>query len=223
MMVWPDMSASWTEHDTEPDPVHRQRAYSAFDYLDRLRPEDVGAQSDAFDKCSPFLRFDDPARELFKDWRRKLEARLRSDELHPAVESHLAKYRKLVPSLALIHHVVSGSTGPVGVVPVLAALAWADFLESHAHRIYHAGAAATVHGSHAIIRGLRAGKLESPFTVRDITHKNWSPMGDDPQKVRQALELIEEYQWVRSVEVTPGPSGGRPTTRYTCNPKGLAR
>jgi putative DNA primase/helicase len=38
-----------------------------------------------------------------------LEKRLRGD-LHPALESHLAKYRKLVPALALICHLVDGGT-----------------------------------------------------------------------------------------------------------------
>ena len=221
MMVWPDMSPNWTEHDREPDPVHRQRAFAAFDYLDRMKPEDIGAAPDAFERCNPFLRFDPEALEAFKDWRRALESRLRSDEMHPAMESHLAKYRKLVPSLALIYHLASGTTGPVGVTAVLAALAWAEFLESHAQRIFQAGTAGAVDGAKAILRNLRSGRLEGPFTVRDITHKNWSPMGDDPNRVRQSLDLLEDHAWVRSVEVPTGPSGGRPTTRYLVNPKGV--
>lgn len=81
----------------------------------------------------------------------------------------------------------------------MAALAWADFLESHAQRIYHAGAAGTVDGAHAIIRGLRGGKLDLPFTVRDVIRKNWSPLGEDAGKVRQALDLLEDHGWVRSI------------------------
>ena len=84
-----------------------------------------------------------------KDWRRALEGRLRSDEMHPAMESHLAKYRKLVPSLALIYHLASGGTGAVGVTAVLAALSWTEFLESHAQRIFQIAdrvSRVTVHG-----------------------------------------------------------------------------
>ena len=223
MTVWPDMPRNWTEHDREPHPDHRKRAFDAFDYLDRIGPEHVGAQIDAFEKSNPFLRFDDAGQEIFRDWRKAHEARLRSDELHPALESHLAKYRKMVPSLALIHHLASAQTGPVGELSVLSALAWADFLESHAHRIFGAGAAGAVDGAQAILRGLRSGKLEPRFSARDIQRRNWSPMGDDITKVKAALDLLDDHHWVRSFDVPTTTSGGRPTTIYTANPKGLSR
>lgn len=223
MTVWPDMSPDWQEHDRQPNPEYRRRAFEMFDHLDRLTAGDVGAVADAFDKCGPFLRFDDAGLAEFRDWRHSHEARLRSDELHPALESHLAKYRKLVPALALIHHLTSGGTGPVGVSSVLGALAWAEFLESHAHRIYHAGAATAVDGAKAILRGLRRGALDRTFTAREVAQKNWSPMGEDRNKVGEALDLLEEKHWLRSTEVKPGLQGGRPTVRFVANPKGLTR
>lgn len=223
MTVWPDMPRTWTEHDREPDPVYRKRAFDAFDYLDRIQPEDIGAQLDAFEKGNPFLRFDEAGQEIFRDWRKGHEARLRSDELHPALESHLAKYRKLIPSLALIHHLASGQTGPVGELSVLSALAWADFLESHAHRIFGAGAAGAVDGAHAILRGLRSGKLEPRFSARDIHRRNWSPMGEDITKVKAALDLLEEFGWIRATDMPTTGAGGRPTTIYTANAKAISR
>ncbi len=54
----------------------------------------------------PFLRFAPDAQALFDAWRAKLEATLRSDDDHPVVVSHLAKYRSLMPSLALIVHLI---------------------------------------------------------------------------------------------------------------------
>src|SRR3546814_6372737 len=72
-----------------------------------MTPDRIGAAFDPYDKGGAYLRFDDAGFELFREWRAGLEHRLRSGELHPAVESHLAKYRKLVPSLALIHHLRS--------------------------------------------------------------------------------------------------------------------
>lgn len=222
MIVWPDMPSDWQEHDREPDSEHRARAFGAFTALDLLTPESVGAEADQFDKSSPFLRFGGEAQELFKDWRRGHERRLRQDELHAALESHLAKYRKLVPALALIHHLASGEGGPVGVSAVLAALAWADFLESHAQRIYHAGAASAVDGAKAVVRHLKRGALESPFTVNEIAHKNWSPLGEDRQRINDALDLLEDRGWLRSLEAEPGPQGGRPTKRFVFNPKAIA-
>ena len=222
MLVWPDMSGNWEEHDREPDTVHRKRAFDVFNHLDMLTPESAGATFDEFDRDSPFLRFDPGAQELFRDWRRDLEVRLRQGELNPALESHVAKYRKLVPSLALIHHLASEETGAVGVSAVLAALSWAEFLESHAQRIYHAGSASAVDGAKAIVRHLKRGALEGPFTANEIAHKNWSPLGEDRQRITDALDLLEDRDWVRSVDALPGPNGGRPTKRFSVNPKALA-
>src|SRR3546814_15498127 len=95
MMVWPDMPRTWTEHDREPNSEFRQQALDAFDYLDDMTPDRIGAAFDPYDKGGAYLRFDDAGFELFREWRAGLEHRLRSGELHPAVESHLAKYRKL--------------------------------------------------------------------------------------------------------------------------------
>ncbi len=50
------------------------------------------------------LRFDPEAQELFDAFRDTLERRLRSEAMAatPAFESHLAKYRSLMPTLALL-------------------------------------------------------------------------------------------------------------------------
>ena len=223
MMVWPDMPSTWVEHDRPPNSEYRQQAFDAFDYLDALTPEQVGAEGDQYSDGKAFLRFSPDALAEFRQWREGLEFRLRSNELHPAVESHLAKYRKLVPALALIHHLTGFGSGPVGVESVVAALAWAKYLESHAHRVYQAGAASAVDGANAIIRGLRSGRLDPQFTERDIALKNWATLGDDRERIRQSLILMEDHGWLRSVDVPPGAKGGRPTTRYTANPKGLVR
>jgi hypothetical protein len=72
------------------------------------------------------LRLDDEAQAIFDEWRMKLEGRLKSAELHPAFESHLAKYRKLVPSLALICALADGGTRAIDGASVLRALANAE-------------------------------------------------------------------------------------------------
>ena len=42
------------------------------------------------------------AQELFIEWFTGLERKVRGDELHPTLISHLSKYRSLMPSLALL-------------------------------------------------------------------------------------------------------------------------
>src|SRR3546814_15964098 len=111
--------------------------------------------------------------------------------------------------LALIHHLAGFVSGAVGERSVLAALAWAQYLESHAHRVYQAGAACAVDGAHALLRGLRGGRPDTEFTAREVDLKNWSPTADDGEKIRQSLALLEEYDWTRWTEFRDGAPGGR--------------
>ena len=67
------------------------------------------------------------------------ERRLRAADLSPALELHLAKYRKLVPTLALINHLVDEDSGPIGEAAIVRALAFSQYLETHARRAYGAG------------------------------------------------------------------------------------
>lgn len=221
MIVWPDLPPTWVEHDREPDARFRDVAYSTFERLDQIDAEAVGAVVDPFDKASPYLRFAPDALAEFKVWREHLERRLRSDELHPALESHIGKYRKLVPSLALIHHLASNQVGAVGVVSVLSALSWAEFLESHAQRIYAASLNGAVEGAKTILRHIRSGDLQSGFFARDIQRRNWASLGDDGGRVKDALDLLDDHGWLRSMTPEIGPRGGNPGTRYIVNPKAL--
>jgi len=150
-----------------------------------------------------------------------LERRLRGGDMSPHLESHIAKYRKLVPALALIMHLANGNTGPIGELSLIAALAWAEYLEGHAVRIYQAGKSGDVDAAKAILRHLKAGRLPATFTARDVRRNNWSGVGDDPARVKAALEMLEEYDWLKGQEQR-SERGGRPTKLYTANPKGLA-
>jgi hypothetical protein len=68
----------------------------------------------------PFLRFDAAGQERFDGWRADLEQRLRAEDDHPVLLSHLAKYRSLMLALALILHVIDG----VDAVPADQCLGW---------------------------------------------------------------------------------------------------
>lgn len=222
MAVWPDLSPDWEDVDRWPDSTHRNRAFEAFARLDTLNAADVGADSDPFGgKSPPFLRFDPAAQDAFTQWRAGLEHRLRSGELSPHFESHIAKYRKLVPALALITHLANGGTGPVNEASLIASLAWAEYLEAHAERIYQAGAAGDVDAAKAIMRHLRAGRLETSFRARDVARHNWSSVGTDPSRVKAALDLLEDYNSLSSEDVPSSARGGRPSVTYTVNPKVL--
>jgi putative DNA primase/helicase len=48
------------------------------------------------------FRFDPDAQFLFVEWLSDLEVKVRGNDLHPALISHLSKYRSLMPSLPLL-------------------------------------------------------------------------------------------------------------------------
>src|SRR6202035_1213277 len=149
--------------------------------------------------------------QRFMDWRADLERRLRSGDLHPALESHLAKYRKLIPGIALVCHLADGSTGPVMDAAVHRAIAWGQYLETHARRVYGSVAAVAGDTARAILGKIWDGSLQPGFTARDIHQKNWSRLAHHDD-VQAGLDLLVEHDWL--VEGTI-KTGGRPKTAYT--------
>jgi putative DNA primase/helicase len=113
LMVYPDGAKTWHNVDRWPDTVAKGLAWEVFQKLDALDPVAVGAETGDGDDCVPILHFSSEAQRSFDQWREKLEPRVRSGDEHPALESHLAKYRSLVPSLALLIHLADGPSGPV--------------------------------------------------------------------------------------------------------------
>jgi hypothetical protein len=216
LLVWPDQSPDWKEADRPADSEARNEAWSAFERLGAIEPEAVGATCDDFDAL-PFLRFDDDAHGLFQDWRRGLEIRLRDGELSPALESHLAKYRGLVPSLALINHLADGGTGPVAHLSTARALAFAEYLETHARRAYGAGSEAETAAAKAILSRIRKGNLSDGFTARDVHQRGWVHLTEREQ-VQAGLDLLADLDWLAPLKIQ---TSGRPRTIYNINPRAL--
>jgi putative DNA primase/helicase len=180
-----------------------------------MKPDDVNAEGDGFEAI-PFLRFDEAAIEIFADWRANLERRLRSGGISPALESHLAKYRKLVPSLALVIYLAGGGKGPVDDISTLRAVNFVTYLETHAVRLYSAGISAEAAAARAILARIRRGELADGFTARDVKQKDWAGL-TIANDVQAALDLLTEYDWL----VVEGCStGGRPKLSYRINPRG---
>ena len=219
LLVWPDVSPDWQDIDRPADGDSRHAVNGLFERLDALNPDAIGAERDPFDVTFPFLRFDGAALAEFRIWREALERRVRSGTLHPAMESHLAKYRGLAPKLALILHLLADQSGPVGIKALMQSLSWIEYLETHAERAYASVTSAEVAGARTIITKLRSGDLVSPFTARGVHQAGWSGLGDR-EAVRLSLELLVDFDWLAERR-TKNPAGGRPKTLYTANPRGL--
>lgn len=214
--VWPDITTEWKNVDRWPDTAAKQEAFAVFKYLDDLTPDAIGA--DRTEKI-PFLRFAPDAQGAFDTWHQELETRLRSDSEHPAFEAHLAKYRKLVPALALSIHLADRQSGPVSLPALQKALLWATYLESHAGRIYASVRRPDEAAARELAKHLRSGDLNPSFLVREVYRKGWTGL-DTKEDVEAALEVLCEKNWVRPAVPLAAPAEGRPEgPRYEINPR----
>jgi Protein of unknown function (DUF3987) len=219
LLAWPDFTGDYVEADRWPDSEARTRANECFDYLASIDTQEIRAEVDDYGNphAVPFLRFDGEALAAFRFWRDSLEKRVRSDELSASLRSHFAKYRGLIPRLALICHLAGDGEGPVTGNALQQALRWADYLESHAHRAYASLGIANAEAARAIWRRVELGQVTAPFTARDIHRKGWSGLADI-ERVKAGLEALEEADWIASEKTE---TRGRPAVIYRTNPKAL--
>jgi putative DNA primase/helicase len=218
LAVWPDVSREWRNFDHYPDTAAKAQAYEVFTRLDALSPADVGAIIDPNDPdpdAIPYLRFSGAAQELFDEWRAGLERKIRGGDEHPAIESHLSKYRSLVPSLALLIYLAEGGTaGAVDEHSLVRAIAWADYLETHARRIYADAVSPALSSAKALARKLIAGELPDGFGRKDVYRPGWSRLKTAEDATR-AVDYLEGLGWLRE---TVEQTAGAPRTRYWINP-----
>jgi hypothetical protein len=223
LAVWPDGGGPWRNVDRWPNAAARARVTEVFQRLRTLEPAAVGA-AELTPEELPFLRFEPAAQEVFDAWRGDLEQTLRAEAEHPVWRSHVAKYRSLMPSLAVIGHVIDGvaggPTGPVSCAAAARAEAWCAYLQGHARRLYASVTDRAQVAAALLAAQLTHGRLASPFTARDVYRNAWTGLAE-PRIVQGALEGLAELGWIRAEAVRAG-DGGRPTVRFRISPRLLA-
>lgn len=215
VMVWPDAPTEWKNIDRFPDSVEKNRAWQIYKTLSGPIPCAVKEEGADI----PALRFTPAGQDIFDTWRNELESRLRSDHgLPPSMESHLTKYRKLMPTLALIFHlvdVVDGkTTGAVSDVSAVLAVRWCKYLESHAGRIYGAATMPGMESAKEIIKHIRRGTVQDGVTVRELWRHGWSRLSTSDE-AKQGLSVLQDYDWL-TIEKTE--TGGRSSEIIRINP-----
>jgi hypothetical protein len=213
LVAWPDDPGPWRDVDRLPDGQARLRLFEVFDYLDALTPEAIHAERDLTPDGAvhrmPFLRLDDGAHDLFREWRTSLEMRLRGTA-EGEHEAALAKYRHHVPALALTLHLTDFGTGRVTERAMGRALALAEYFESHGRRLHSSGSQAVVRAARAVLAKLRAGALTEPFSARDVYRPKWACLADR-EVVAGALDLLVGHGWLYEMTMT---TEGRPAEVY---------
>lgn len=222
LTVWPDINREFTYVDRWPDTPARQAAWDVFERLNQLQP--------ATDDAPQEWRFSPEAQAIFYEWLVPFETGIRGDDLHPALVSHLSKWRKLIPALALIFALVDtpDTNGVIHERELIRALAWAEYLRTHAERLYAAALIPETTGAHALLAKIKGGKLcdgdgvlRDSFTPRLVAVKHWAGLGT-PDAVRKAGDLLADYGWLARETIPTGSAGGRPSERYLIHPALLA-
>ena len=219
ILVYPD-DKSWSYIDKIPDKDAKKRAFRLLHKLEDMDfVKDVGAVLDDGDKI-PYLRFSPEGQELFRAWISDLEARLRNNDEPPAIQEHLGKYRSLMPSMALIHHLLDvadgKASGPVSFASAMLAAASCDYLESHARRIYHMAGNIAQRAAGNLSKKIKLGTLNDGFTARDVHRKGWSLL-TEIDVVNAALIELVEANWLKSKNQTPS-HGGKTKDVFYINP-----
>ena len=222
LTVWPDIEREFNYVDRWPDTPARQAAWAVFERLSQLQVTAEGAAAE--------WRFSPEAQTIFEEWLVPFENEIRGEELHPALVSHLAKWRKLIPALALVFALVDtpDSDNVIHATELMRALAWGEYLRSHAERLYAAAVMPETAGAAALLAKIKGGKLidrdgviADSFTPRQVAVKGWAGL-TTPDAVRKASELLADYGWLAKEATPPGAAGGRPSEHYLVHPKLVA-
>jgi hypothetical protein len=219
ILVCPDVSADWTLVDRVPDANALAIVQRVFSHLAGL-------------PCEPpvRLRFQAQAQVFFNSWLGDLERELRKpDDLAPALVTHLAKYRGLLPRLAALFELTDrAARGPVAAQTLEISLEHArqaasvcHYLRSHAQRIYGGLVSPDMAAAKVLTAKLQHGHLTGPFSTRTIYRKCWAGM-NTPVSARRVLELLASFGWVRSIPSEENVDG-RPAELWAVNPKAVTK
>jgi hypothetical protein len=227
LLCYPDAPSNPQLVDRNPDTAAAReieqlaQAIANADFASITRQNGEGSEG-----RTPHFRFNRRTQDTFNRWLVKLDERVRAED-SPFIAEHLAKYRKLVPALALVFCVVEAVAkdgqntrcSRVGKAHLSRALRWAAYLESHMRRVYSMACDPRSDAAAALQKKITRGELESPFTEREVHRKGWSLL-NDLDSVRAACDELEAAGWLRRV-AEPRKRGRPPSPKYEINPKKL--
>lgn len=215
ILVWPDIPKHWKNIDRFPDSEAKTRAYKVLEGIDALPL--AKSDGEVFG-----LRFTHEAQERFDIWREELEINLRLGKYSSCQESHFAKYRSLLPSLALIFQVVDSidkqeeKIENIGLSSIEKALIWYGYLSFHIEKLYSLKETSEVESARALLEKIKLGDLKNGCSLRDIYYgKHWSKLSNR-REVEKALEVLKDLGWLR---VDSCSTGGRPSERVEFHPE----
>jgi hypothetical protein len=214
LLTWPVPIKQFRNIDRAPNGEMKKSAWDTFARLDRLTAEEVGAEIDEEFCPIPFFHYDAEAQGGVDEWLVELEAKISDEDLGAGLQTHLSKYRGLVPTLSLINHLADGGHGRIGLEPLVRAMAFTEYLESHARKAYELSRNKGLSPAGAILRKIKEHELGNGFTARSISQRHWANLFEE--NVQAGLDMLTDYYWIRGTKIK---TGGRPTQTYEINPR----
>ena len=225
VMVYPDDVPMVGVVDQSPDEAAAKKVMD----IVLLLANDIQTQGAKQDKEYeiPYFRFEkDKAQPLFNQWLIEINQRITTED-DCLMQEHLGKYRKLIPALSLIFHLVEMAGGKIkrgsaiGIKSLALAIRWSHYLESHARRVYRMATNHKVQAAQLLTTKIKAGQLATGFSARDIIRKGWSRL-NELDEVKAACDELEAASWIKR-QVVIGKNRGRPSLpTYDINPAALS-
>ena len=126
------------------------------------------------------------------------------------------KMPQTVAGIALLFEIINGGREAVGLEATEQAVEWAEYLETHAQRIYSISTDGAMVGAKSILK--RRKKLPTSFTARELRRKGWTGLVT-PDDVKEAIDCLVDHYYLSEINLTHTLTGGRPTIKYTWNPE----
>lgn len=162
------------------------------------------------------LRFCEDAQEIFVDWFKQSMTAVSSLSNDGQIDlaNHISKYRKMVPALALLIELAEDpSAYIVSEESIVKAIRWANYLITHAKRIYNIQDKASLLAQ-AILN--KKDRLEGDFSPSEVAQYCWSKLSTTAD-VKEGIDLLVEHHYLIKVVKPTGAKGGRPSERYRWN------
>jgi len=226
LAVYPDEPNpnDWQNVDDYPNTEAKNKVYQIMQTLAAMDFTQYGAAFDAEHDDRPYFRFNPGGQRVFNAWLENLQKVKICQEENPLMLEHLGKYRSLMPSLALIFHLINlvgGEPNQGGISEQSAKLAvgWCDYIETHARRVYALADSPEHQAAVLLCQKIKTGKVSSPFTPKDIYNNGWYGLKDKPT-LQLALDILIESGWLVMTRKPPTGNRGRPPApEYHLNPK----
>jgi hypothetical protein len=194
LLIYPQLSKSWRNIDRPAHVKTQSRMKELFDLTKKLET--------AFPEAKNGLYFSSDAQDFFQNWRQNLEIELRSGNIESeGFESHLAKYRTLIPKLSLLFHLItalSEKTCPekISFTSLHQAIEFSCLLRSHAEKLYKEEFSPILKGTQILAQKIKENVIQDGDSIRSVYRRAWSWL-ESKEKVEKSLGKLEELGWLK--------------------------